>query len=89
MTCGRTQLPSMGTCVFATKSYSATLHSSETFLPQLFGALPQLLFRNYSAIFRTYFVIVGNYSAIFRDYFAIFRKLTLESIPQNFYNQFA
>ena len=32
-----------------TKSYSATLHSSETFLAQLFGTLPQLLFRIYSS----------------------------------------
>ena len=37
------------TVLWGTKSYSATLHSSETFLPQLFGTLPQLLFRNYSS----------------------------------------
>ena len=43
-------------------------------------------FRNYFAIFRNYFAIFRSYFAIFRNYFAIFRKLTLECIPQNFYN---
>ena len=41
---------------------STTLHSSETFLPQLFGTLPQLLFRNDSSE-----TILGSSGSILRS----------------------